>query len=350
MEHLLQKTDFSDFGNNFPQNSWAAILQKNAEKIDFEPYLALVGAEENHANAVRREFFKLKKGAAEKYHLADAGNILPDSAGEVSDERVFEVCATLLNSGIVPVLIGLPRKNIFAAYSAFSKWLKQGKIALFEKEILAEDEEHLLNKIYHSSLPKPFNIFLGGYQEYLCDRALLNTFSDDYFELQSVGKMRTNFSENEILIRDAEMFIFNANVLANPFGLTGEEAAQLSWYAGMNENMSFFALSDFPDSTQANKTAAVMLWYFLEGAHQSFCERPTRGGNFEQFIIPIDRFAHDCIELVRSKKSNRWWYVFLKNKTEYFIPASRSHYEAAVAGDIPENWWRAHNRVFFGVV
>jgi hypothetical protein len=350
MEHLLKKTDFSSFGNNFSQNSWASILENNALNFEFEPFMALVGVEENYADAVRKEFFGLKKGASEKYHLADAGNILPDSTGEVSDERIFDVCSSLLNAGIVPILIALPRKNIFAAYSAFSKWLTQGKIALFEKEILNEDADFLLNKIYHSSFPKPFNVFLGGYQEYFCDRSLLNIFSDDYFELHSIGQMRAAFSENEILIRDTEMFVFNADVLANPFGMTGEEAAQLSWFAGMNENMSFFSLANFPDSEKMNKIAAVMLWYFIEGAHQSFCERPTRGGNFEQFIIPIDRFAHDCIELVRSKKSNRWWYVFLKNKTEYFIPASRKNYEAAVAGEIPENWWRAHNRVFFGVI
>ena len=54
------------------------------------------------------------------------------------------------------------------------------------------------------------------------------------------------------------------------FGLTGEEACQICWYAGMNDKLSSAGFYEYDpdkdiDGQPTAITMAVMIWYFIEG-------------------------------------------------------------------------------------
>jgi hypothetical protein len=344
MEWFFDKTDFSLYAPLQAQDNWLDLLVR-AQEEKIKPFMAILGIDPNVADAVRRQFFLLKKGNAEKYFVVDLGNIKLAPHRETNELRICEVCRNLLEEGIIPVIIGGMGEASFWFYRALSERKPKSKLAVFESGISRSNKNSLLNKIFRSEIPKPANVFFAGCQEYLCDRDALRALQDENYEVKSIGQMRKSFEDNEASLRDAEMFAFNAGVLADPFGMTPEEAVQLAWYAGTNENMSLFSLTDFSNSEKHAKVAAVMLWYFIEGAHHSFCEKPGFDAGFEIVMIPIDKKEH--IAMLRSKKSGRWWYHFEAKGENIFVPASSSDYKTAVQNQIPESWWRAHNRIFF---
>src|SRR5665647_2604680 len=79
----------------------------------------------------------------------------------------------------------------------------------------------------------------------------------------------------------------------SPNGLTGEEACQLAWYAGIATNPGWFSIFRYSPSKDPQQNGAMMaaqiIWYFLHGKSKKLDETPQDEAiDFMHFIVQIE--------------------------------------------------------------
>ncbi|MEQ8881506.1 MAG: arginase family protein, partial [Cyclobacteriaceae bacterium] len=178
------------------------------------------------------------------------------------------------------------------------------------------------------------------------------------FESIRLGVVKENIKEMEPVIRDADMLSFDISSIqsqycpggadANVFGLTGEEACQLCWYAGLNDKLSsagFYQYNVLKDS-EDKRTAfvvATMLWYFIEGYYSRKGDKNFQSNDYLIYEVALGS-EPSSIKFYKSKLSEKWWMevphpdektVFMRSR---MIPCSYSDYETALKGEVPTRW------------
>jgi formiminoglutamase len=197
-----------------------------------------------------------------------------------------------------------------------------------------------------------------AYQSYLIDPLASAVLEKLYFEAFRIGQMRTNMQEIEPAIRNADLLSFDITAIrsadapgnnnAQPFGLTGEEACQICWYAGLNEKLSsigFYEYNPTLDDSQ-KKTAAViatMIWYFIEGYYHRKNDQNFKGNDFMKYSVSMP-VEPEVITFFKSKVSEKWWMeVPHPNGNERYsrnsiVPCSYADYQTAIRGEVPERY------------
>jgi formiminoglutamase len=197
-----------------------------------------------------------------------------------------------------------------------------------------------------------------AYQSYLIDPLAVSILEKLYFEAFRIGQMRTNLQETEPAIRNADLLSFDITAIrsadapgnrnAQPFGLTGEEACQICWYAGLNEKLSSIGFYEYnPTYDDAHKkTAAVvatMIWYFIEGYYNRKNDQNFRGNDFMKYSVsmPVDP---EVITFFKSKVSEKWWmevpypHGHARYSRNSIVPCSYNDYQTAIKGEVPERY------------
>ncbi|NJM26372.1 MAG: formimidoylglutamase, partial [Bacteroidia bacterium] len=203
----------------------------------------------NAASEVRKKLYRLKRGTG-TYKIVDLGNLKPGIDLQETYVRISEVCRMLLEENVLPVIIGGSHDLDYGQYLAYETLDKLVSLLNVDAFIDLEDKSASANQqhIHQILLHEPNYLFSYthlAYQSYLIDPLSVNILEKLSFEAFRIGQMRTNLAEMEPAIRNADMLTFDitavksadapANTNAQPFGLTGEEACQLCWYAGQNE-------------------------------------------------------------------------------------------------------------------
>jgi formiminoglutamase len=197
-----------------------------------------------------------------------------------------------------------------------------------------------------------------AYQSYLIDPLSVAVLEKLYFEAFRIGQMRTNMQEMEPAIRNADMLSFDitsikssdapGNKNAQPFGLTGEEACQICWYAGMNEKLSSAGFYEYnPSLDDVNKkTASViatMIWYFIEGYYNRKNEQNFRSNDFLKYSVSMP-VEPEVLTFYKSKFSEKWWMEvpYANGRERYarnsIVPCSYNDYQTATKGEVPERF------------
>jgi formiminoglutamase len=176
------------------------------------------------------------------------------------------------------------------------------------------------------------------------------------FEAYRLGNVRGSLDETEPALRDANLLNFSLNALkysdspasvnSNPNGLTGDEACQLSFFAGHSNRLTAFGIYDLnPDletSPVSAKLSAQIIWYLLEGFSYRIIEEPDiNPENFKNYIIHNSK-TNQNISFYKSNLTNRWWMEIVNEKTKnnILISCSENDYLLASRQEIPERWWR----------
>jgi formiminoglutamase len=197
-----------------------------------------------------------------------------------------------------------------------------------------------------------------AHQTYLVDPMSTAILEKLYFEAFRIGQMRTNLTEMEPAIRNADLLSFDITAIkssdapgngnAQPFGLTGEEACQLCWYAGMNEKLSsagFYEYNPDADDTQ-KKTASVvatMIWYFIEGFYHRKGEHSFKSNDFLKYVVSMQTDP-ETITFYKSKVTEKWWMEISQHKPgarylrSTMVPCSYNDYQTATKGELPERY------------
>ena len=312
---------------------------------------------------VRRKLYQLKRGMG-GYRIVDLGNLNIGHDVNESYVRVSEVCRMLLEQNVLPIIIGGSHDLDYGQYCAYESMNKlvsllniDAFLDLDEKKESAENKHHIHKILLH----EPNYLFSYthlAYQSYLIDPQAVNVLEKLYFEAFRVGQLRTNLQEIEPIIRNADMVAFDVtairssdapgNANAQPFGLTGEEACQMCWYAGLNEKLSSIGFYEYNPShdDQHKKTASVvatMIWYFIEGYYNRKNEQNFKSNDFMKYSVSMP-VEPEVIAFYKSKFSEKWWMeIPYQNGREKYsrnsiVPCSYGDYQTAVKGEVPDRY------------
>ncbi len=342
---------------------------------DYEDaHIAIIGIGEergtltNHgtslaADVIRRKLYSLKKGSS-TYRIIDLGNLNPGIDLDETYVRISEVCRMLLEKNVLPLLIGGSHDLDYGQYSAYETMDKlvsflnvDAMLDLEDKTESGASRQHIHKVLLH----EPNFLFSYthlAYQTYLIDPLSVSILEKLYFEAFRIGQLRTNIQEIEPAIRNADMLSFDitairssdapGNANAQPFGLTGEEACQICWYAGLNEKLSsigFYEYNPHFDDVH-KKTASVvatMIWYFIEGYYCRKNDSNFKSNDFLKYVVSMP-VEPETIQFYKSKVSEKWWMeVPYPSGREKFarnsiVPCSYADYQTATKGEVPERY------------
>jgi formiminoglutamase len=312
---------------------------------------------------IRKKLYNLKKGTG-TYRVVDLGNL---NTGHDLDEtyvRISEVCRMLLENNVLPIILGGTHDLDYGQYCGYETMNKlvsllnvDAYLDLEDKNESAANQQHI-NKILLHEPNFLFSYTHLAYQSYLIDPLSVSILEKLYFEAFRIGQMRTGLQEMEPTIRNADMLSFDVtairssdapgNANAQPFGLTGEEACQICWYAGLNEKLSSIGFYEYnPEKDdERKKTAAVvatMVWYFIEGFYHRKKEQDIRSNDFTKYVVALSA-EPETITFYKSKFSEKWWMEvpYPSGQKRYsrnsIVPCSYNDYQQATKGDIPERY------------
>ncbi len=316
------------------------------------------------ANKVRKKLYELQKGAS-TYRVADLGNL---RAGHDLDEtkgRLSELIASMIEKGILPIILGGTHDFDYAQYQAYEMSEKLISFLNVDAFIDINEEKagsHQSSHIHKILMHEPnylFNYTHLAHQTYLVPYTAIDVLEKLYFNTIRLGKLRDNFKEAEPYIREADLLSFDVcaiqsqymKAVQNPqvFGLTGEEACRIAWYAGSSERLSSAGFYGYdPAKDDENGTGAVvlatMLWYFIEGYYNRRDKQEFTTKHYIKYVVSMDHTTTENIVFYKSNQSEKWWMEVpaptpksLYNRP-HVVPCSYDDYKKAVAGEIPQRW------------
>ena len=339
-----------------------------------DAHLALIGVNEgrgtstnegtaNAADEVRKKLYNLKRGSG-AYRIVDLGNLNTGHDLEETYTRISEVCRMLLEKNVLPVILGGSHDLDYGQYAAYETMEKlvsflnvDAMLDLVDKSQASPSRQHINRVLLH----EPNYLFSYthlAYQSYLIDPLSVSILEKLYFEAFRIGQLRTNMQEAEPMIRNADLLSFDitairssdapGNANAQPFGLTGEEACQICWYAGLNEKLSSIGFYEYNPSFDDvhRKTASVlatMIWYFIEGYYGRKNELDFRSNDFIRYTVSMPANPETLL-FYKSKFSEKWWMEvpFPGGVKRYarnsIVPCSYNDYQTAVKGEVPERY------------
>ena len=328
----------------------------------------IAGLEEDYGDTtasdeIRKKLYRLKKGFGQ-YKIVDLGNLRKGMDVSESHNRLMEVCSALIQQDVLPVIMGGTHDYTFGQYRAYETLDKLVSLLNVDAFLDIDDKgEHVTrtNHLHKLLLHEPnflFTLYQLAYQSYLIDNETMAVLEKLYFEAYRLGHMRQYLPDMEPIIRGADLMTFDITAIkssdapgsknAQPFGLTGEEACQICWYAGLNEKLSsagFYEYDPLSDD-EHKKTAAVvatMIWYFIEGFYHRKGEQNFRGNDYLRFVVSMPS-GPESIVFYKSKLSEKWWmevpyphsnFAYERN---LIVPCSYSDYQTATRGEVPERW------------
>jgi formiminoglutamase len=373
---LFSPIDESVYRDITSPTSFLKSIRIFSEKMpDFrDAHIALIGVKEERGteinagtaqgpDEIRKKLYKLKRGSG-TYRIVDLGNL---NVGHDLDEtytRISEVCRMLLEKNVLPIILGGTHDLDYGQYSAYETMEKLVSFLNIDAMLDLEDKneskphrQHIHNILLH----EPNYLFSYthlAYQSYLIDPFSISILEKLYFEAFRIGQIRTNLQEIEPAIRNADILSFDVtairssdapgNACAQPFGLTGEEACQICWYAGLNEKLSSIGFYEYnPAFDDAHKkTASViatMIWYFVEGFYCRKNDSNFKSNDFLRYTVSMP-VEPETIQFFKSKLSEKWWMeVPYPNGIEKYarnsiVPCSYNDYQTALKGEVPERY------------
>lgn len=312
---------------------------------------------------IRKKLYHLKKGTG-AYRVVDLGNLNIGHDLSESYVRVSEVCRMLLEHNVLPIILGGSHDidyGQYCAYESMDKLVSLLNIDAFldlEEKRESPESRHHIHKILLHEPNYLFSYTHLAYQSYLIDPQAVSILERLYFETFRVGQVRTNIQEIEPAVRNADMVAFDitairssdapGNANAQPFGITGEEACQICWYAGLNEKLSSIGFYEYnpaydDDHKKTASVVATMIWYFIEGYYYRKNEQNFRSNDFMKYSVSMP-VEPEVISFYKSKFSEKWWMEipYPGGKEKYsrnsIVPCNYSDYQTAVKGEVPDRY------------
>jgi len=348
------------------------------ENID----LALIGITEDR-NSVNNEGCGLAPDYVRTYlynlfpgnynpRIVDLGNIKRGHSVEDTYFALTTVVTELLAARIVPVLIGGGQDLTYANFKAYESLGRIINIVSVDQAFdLGENEKKTNSQSFLSRiiLHQPnylFNYTNIGFQTYFVDQDAINLMKKLFFDTYRLGVVQKNITMVEPLVRNADMLTFDISSIrmsdapacgnASPNGFYGEEACQISRYAGMSDKLSsvgFYEMNPtFDRQGQTAHLLSQMIWYFIDGFYNRKQDFPgEEADDFIRYTVQVS--GHDDgIVFYKSKKSARWWMeidcspgVKAKFGHHYLVPCDYSDYTTACADEIPDRWWLMYQKL-----
>ena len=349
--------------------------------IDWEgKHLAIIGVNEERgtqtnqgtggaADEIRKRLYRLKKGKGQ-YQIVDLGNLRNGINLDETYLRLREVCEFLLRQSVFPIILGGSHDltlGQYLAYENLDKVISMVNIdACIDMDQAQKNDPSALH-VHQMLTHQPNYLFTYShlaYQSYLNSPKMLDTLEKLHFDAYSVGQMRDDLNEIEPVVRNADMLSFDITAIkmsdaggnqnAQNFGLTGEEACQLCWYAGLSEKLSSIGFYEYnpkvDERAQTASLVATMVWYFVEGYYHRNQEIDFNSNAFMKYVVSRLNNSSNII-FYKHKVSQKWWMevpypqTVTTNIEKMIIPCSYKDYQEASRGDIPDRWLMTYNKL-----
>jgi len=373
---LFSALDESIYNQSYAANSFFKYIKVFGDSMpDYRgTHIAIFGVNEERgtdtnkgcakgADEIRKKLYHLKKGNG-AYRIVDLGNLNPGIDLDETYVRISEVCRILLENNVMPLILGGSHDLDFGQYRGYEEMEKLISFLNVDATLDLEDGKELkpsLQHIHKILLYEPNYLFSYthlAHQSYLVDTSAAAVLEKLYFEAFRIGQIRTDITEMEPAIRNADLLSFDitsirssdapGNGNAQPFGLTGEEACQLCWYAGQNEKLSSAGFYEYNPSFDDvhKKTASViatMIWYFVEGFYNRKNESNFKSNDFLKYVVSMP-VEPETLTFYKSKVTEKWWMEITYHRPgaryarNNIIPCSYSDYQTATKGEVPDRY------------
>ncbi len=307
---------------------------------------------------IRRELYKL--AGFESFVIADLGNV----KGTNVRNKIFalsEVIPFLVDAGTVIVVLG-GSNDYLHPLAKILAGTKKINIAIADSSIdysPSVDDYTSDNYIGAMAAELKDNIqqcFLIGTQRYLTSRSVENSLNYNIFENIRLGNIRGDqFKSIEPLIRDSNIMAIDASVVrsqdmpaqkgAMPNGFFAHELCQLTWYAGMSDNMKivgFFEMNPENDSREGlgAMLMAQAVWHFIDGNAHRYYDYPFCSIDYyDSYLVWMENLDIE-IKFYRNAMNNRWWVEIPTDDGREIISCTEEDYKIAMENEIPERWFK----------
>jgi len=373
---LFSPLDESIYNKPYAVNSFFKYIKVFGDKMpDYKgAHIALFGVNEERGtdtnkgcakgpDEIRKKLYNLKKGNG-GYRIVDLGNLNPGIDLDESYVRISEVCRILLENNVMPVILGGTHDLDYGQYKSYEEMEKLVSFLNIDAFLDLEDNKDTkpaLQHIHKILVYEPNYLFSYthlAHQSYLIDPSSASVLEKLNFEAFRIGQIRTDITEVEPAIRNADLLSFDitsikssdapGNANAQPFGLTGEEACQLCWYAGQNEKLSSAGFYEYnPDFDDVHKktasVVATMIWYFVEGFYNRKNESNFKSNDFLKYVVSMP-VEPETLTFYKSKVTEKWWMEITYHRPgaryarNNIVPCSYADYQTATKGEVPERY------------
>lgn len=354
------------------------------EKFDFpsDVEMVILGVCEERASTrnggcslapdeVRKYLYSLYSGPY-NCKIADLGNI--PAGNQISDTyfALKETLKALMKKNIFPIIIGGSKDLAYYNYLAYEELEQTVNLVSIEPSFaIGDNEKELSDENYLSKiiLHQPnflFNYSNIGYQSYYTNPKEVDLLDELYFDSYRLGFLKKDIKETEPIIRNADLLCFDmgsikqtdapANLQPSPNGLLGDEACQLSRYAGMSDKLSSIGFYEMNPTVEDNgQTASLlsqMIWYFIDGFYNRKKDFPAcNKTEYKKYTVASEK-GEETISFYKSGKSDRWWMDVPydsgqsnKYTRHLMVPCSYKDYETAMNYEIPERWFQTFKKL-----
>lgn len=366
IDENLSKHDFSK--DSLIQSVY---LNKNEIPNISEAHIAIIGIKETQGGQgisntgvkyIREKLYNLKKSIGD-CQIIDLGNLRNGLNLDETYKKLQSVCHYLMQKQILPVIIGGPHNMDIGQYRAYEEEEKLVSICNVDSRVDldtsqdAESQKHIHDIFLHEP-NYLFNYHQLAHQSYFVNPNTLKVLQQLNFAATRIGELRDNFKKVEPIVRDADMLTFDLSAIQSSiapggnqsdiFGLTGEEACQIMWYAGLNDKLSSLGIYEYnphkdSDEHQTAQLTAIMIWYFIEGFKNRKNERGFQTNDYIKYVVAMPS-EPESISFYKSRLSDKWWMEVPKVNHEgpfsrnVIISCDYEDYETALAGEVPERW------------
>lgn len=338
-----------------------------------------VGEERNSSNEgcatapnnVRKYLYRLI-GFKTPTKIIDLGNLKIGATTEDTYFALSSILEDLIKKNVLPIIIGGSQDLTYANFLAY-KNLEQtvNLVAVDSKLDLGEADEELnsnnfLTKIILHQPNYLFNYSNIGYQSYFTDKEQIDLISKLYFDSYRLGQVQKNIEEVEPIVRNADILSFDISAIrqseapgnrnASPNGFYGEQACQISRYAGMSDKLTsvgFYEINpELDNNGQTAHSVAQMIWYFIDGYNHRKNDFPVGSRKtYLKYMVNIQDGKNEVV-FYKSDKSERWWMDIpypAHNKIKYerhvLVPCSYEDYKTACNNEVPNRWWQTFQKL-----
>lgn len=358
------------------------ITQFNGEQNINEFKAAIIGVEEDR-NAINNSGCALAPNHVRKYlyrltHLKgnckiiDLGNF---KIGATTNDTYFalsSILEELIKNNVIPIVIGGSQDLTYANFLAY-KNLEQtvNLVTIDSKFNLGEAQQEInadnfLTKIILHQPNFLFNFSNIGYQSYFTDKEEIDLITKLYFDSYRVGYAQKHIEEVEPIVRNADILSFDISALrqseapannnASPNGFYGEQACQITRYAGLSDKLTsigFYEINpEYDFNGQTAHSVAQMIWYFIDGINNRKKDFPIGSRkSYFKYTVNINEGKNEII-FYKSDKSERWWmdvpypsHEKIKYERHLLVPCSYSDYETACKNEVPNRWWQTFQKL-----
>ena len=235
-------------------------------------------------NHIRKYLYRLTSFNTSN-KIIDLGNL---NIGATVNDTYFalsSILEVLIKQEILPIIIGGSQDLTYANFLAY-KNLEQtvNLVSVDSKYDLGVPDEDIngqnfLTKIILHQPNFLFNYSNIGYQTYFIDKEENELMNKLYFDTYRLGQVQKNIEEVEPIVRNADILSFDISAIrqseapgnknASPNGFYGEQACQITRYAGLSDKLTSIGFHEVnPERDSNGQTAhlvAQMIWYFIDG-------------------------------------------------------------------------------------